>query len=71
MVNTTSEFSSRFTPKRSASGIDPGSIRNEVLLSLPPKESDALFSPCCRSTPGHPVPAATILTSPRARLNPC
>ena len=44
MVNTTSEFSSRFTPKRSSSGIDPGSIRNEVLLSLPPKESDALFS---------------------------
>ena len=44
MVNATSDFSSRFTLKRSSSGIDPGSIRNEVLLALPPKESDAVLS---------------------------
>jgi CRP-like cAMP-binding protein len=37
-------FSQKFTAKSSATGIDPHSIRNEILLSLPPKECAALLA---------------------------
>ena len=37
-------FSEKFTAKSSAKGIDPRSVRNEILLSLPPKECAALLS---------------------------
>jgi CRP-like cAMP-binding protein len=37
-------FSHKVTPKSSAAGIDPRSIYNEILLSLPSKECAALLS---------------------------
>jgi CRP-like cAMP-binding protein len=37
-------FSGRFVPKSSSRGIDPRSIRNEILLSLPPKECAAVLA---------------------------
>lgn len=37
-------FSEKFTARSSAKGVDPRSVRNEILLSLPPKESAALLS---------------------------
>lgn len=44
MAKTQSSFSEKFTAKPSAKGIDPRSIRNEILLSLPPKECEAVLS---------------------------
>jgi CRP-like cAMP-binding protein len=37
-------FSGKFTAKSSSKGVDPRSIRNEILLSLPGKECAALLS---------------------------
>jgi CRP-like cAMP-binding protein len=37
-------FSEKFTAKSSSRGIDPRSIRNEILLSLPPKECATVLS---------------------------
>ncbi len=44
MGKTLSGFSGKFVPKPSSRGVDPRSIRNEILLSLPPKESAAVLS---------------------------
>src|ERR1700688_1169213 len=44
MAQTQSSFSEKFTAKSSTKGVDPRSVRNEILLSLPPKESAALLS---------------------------
>lgn len=38
MAKTRSTFSGKFTSKSSAKGIDPRSVHNEILLSLPAKE---------------------------------
>ena len=44
MAKTQSSFSGKFTAKPSSKGIDPRSVRNEILLSLPPKECAAVLS---------------------------
>jgi CRP-like cAMP-binding protein len=44
VARTQSDFSEKFTAKSSAKGIDPRSVHNEILLSLPTKESAALLS---------------------------
>src|ERR1700688_3597188 len=44
MAQTQSSFSEKFTAKSSTKGIDPRSVRNEILLSLPAKECAALLS---------------------------
>jgi CRP-like cAMP-binding protein len=44
MAQTQSSFSEKFTAKSSTKGIDPRSVRNEILLSLPARESAALLS---------------------------
>ncbi len=44
MARIKPNLSHKVTQKSSAAGIDPRSIRNEILLSLPPKECAALLS---------------------------
>lgn len=44
MAKTQSDFSEKFKAKPSSRSIDPRSLRNEILLSLPPKESAAVLS---------------------------
>lgn len=44
MPKTRSGFAARFTAKSALRGPDPRSIRNEILLSLPPKECAAILS---------------------------
>ena len=44
MPKTQSDFAARFTAKSALRGPDPRSIRNEILLSLPPKECAAILS---------------------------
>ncbi len=44
MSKISSGFSGKFVAKPSSRGVDPRSIRNEILLSLPPKESAAVVS---------------------------
>jgi hypothetical protein len=44
VAKTQSSFSGKFTAKPSSKGIDPRSVRNEILLSLPPKECAAVLS---------------------------
>ncbi len=44
MAKVRPTVSHKFTANSSSSGIDPRSIRNEILLSLPPKECAALLS---------------------------
>ncbi len=44
MAKTQLGFSGKFTAKSSSKGVDPRSIRNEILLSLPSKECAALLS---------------------------
>jgi CRP-like cAMP-binding protein len=44
VAKTQSDFSEKFKAKSSSKSIDPRSLRNEILLSLPPKESAAVLS---------------------------
>ena len=44
MAKTQSGFSEKFIAKPSSRGVDPRSIRNEILLSLPAKECAAVLS---------------------------
>ena len=44
VAKTQSDFSEKFKPKSSSRSIDPRSLRNEILLSLPPKECAALLA---------------------------
>ena len=44
MARTQSGFSEKFIAKSPTKGIDPRSVHNEILLSLPAKESAALLS---------------------------
>lgn len=44
MPKIQSDFAARFTAKSTLRGPDPRSIRNEILLSLPPKECAAILS---------------------------
>ncbi|HEX4786148.1 MAG TPA: Crp/Fnr family transcriptional regulator [Candidatus Sulfotelmatobacter sp.] len=44
MAKTQAGFAGRFVPKPSSRGVDPRSIRNEILLSLPPQECAAVLS---------------------------
>jgi CRP-like cAMP-binding protein len=43
VAKTQSDFSEKFKLKSPSKSIDPRSLRNEILLSLPPKESAALL----------------------------
>ena len=44
MAKTQLGFSRKFTAKSTSKGIDPRSVRNEILLSLPSKECSAVLS---------------------------
>jgi CRP-like cAMP-binding protein len=44
VAKTQSDFSEKFKLKPSSRSIDPRSLRNEILLSLPPKECAALLA---------------------------
>lgn len=44
MAKTQPGFSGKFVPKSAPKGIDPRSVRNEILLSLPSKECTALLA---------------------------
>src|ERR1700723_3496343 len=44
VAKTQSDFSEKSTAKSSTKGIDPRSVRNEILLSLPTKECTTLLS---------------------------
>lgn len=44
MAKTQSDFSEKFKAKSSSKSIDQRSLRNEILLSLPPKESSAVLA---------------------------
>jgi len=44
VAKTQAGFAGRFVAKPSSRGVDPRSIRNEILLSLPPKECAAVLS---------------------------
>lgn len=44
MAKTQSDFSEKFKAKSSSKSTDPRSLRNEILLSLPPKECAAVLA---------------------------